>query len=71
MKPPKHTDFEIVMKHLKHLTYDQKVAVAKVLALTEGVQMYTPSEARKFIDQEVARELETRMKAEKSRILVP
>ena len=56
----KLTDFEIVMRKVKYLSYDEKVTLAKYLALTEGVKMYTPGDAKVVIEREVKLELAAR-----------
>ncbi len=57
--------FELVMRNLPHCNLDEKVAVAKYLALQCGVQMYTPGDAAKLIAAGVQAELK------KQRILLP
>lgn len=47
----KLTPFELVMRNLKHCSQDEKYAVAKYLAMECGVQMYTPGDAEKVVQQ--------------------
>lgn len=49
------THLELALSHVKHLTYDEKVVLAKHLAMEEGVRMYTPGDVEILIKREIAR----------------
>lgn len=63
--------FDMIIRQVKHLTYDEKVTLAKYLALTEGIQMYTPADAKAIIEREVKVRVEQELRAQTSRILIP
>lgn len=49
------THFELALSHVKHLTYDEKVALAKYLAMQDGIRMYTPADVEVIVQREIAK----------------
>lgn len=54
----KLTRLEIVLRQVKQLTLDEKVVLAKHLAMEQGVRMYTPGDVEIIVQRELAKRLE-------------
>lgn len=49
---------EIILKQVKYLSNDEKVVLAKHLAMEQGVRMYTPGDVEIIVQRELAKRLE-------------